>query len=63
MWCILKGYGAVLYSHALEDANVDGKILSIPGLRDRAYVQIGNTLGILFYFLNLITNKFVKNDF
>lgn len=44
----IKGYGAVLYFTKLEDTNVDGKVLSIPGLRDRAYIQIGNVLvGVL----------------
>lgn len=44
----IKGYGVVLYFRLLDDANVDGKVLSIPGLRDRAYIQIGsNLVGIL----------------
>ena len=48
MYYINKGYGAVLYFTKLEDTNVDGKVLSIPGLRDRAYIQIGNVLvGVL----------------
>ncbi len=37
-----------MYFATLEDPNVDGKVLSIPGLRDRAYIQIGNVLvGVL----------------
>ena len=37
-----QGYGFVLYKTILDDSNVDGKILSIEGIRDRGYVQIGD---------------------
>jgi len=37
-----KGLGFVLYYTELKDTNVDGKILTIPGVRDRAYIQIGS---------------------
>lgn len=37
-----------MYYANLDDPNVDGKIISILGIRDRAYVQIGYTLvGVL----------------
>lgn len=43
-----QGYGFIMYSTVLEDANVHGKKLSIPGTRDRAYVMIGSELvGVL----------------
>ena len=38
----MQGYGVVLYATRLSDPNVNGKVLSIPGIRDRAYIQIGN---------------------
>jgi hypothetical protein len=31
-----------MYTTRLSDPNVNGKVLSIPGIRDRAYIQIGN---------------------
>ena len=31
-----------MYSTTLDDPNVDGMVLSIPGIRDRGYVQIGS---------------------
>ena len=32
----------------VKDMDVDGKILSIPGIRDRAYISIGyNYIGVL----------------
>lgn len=31
-----------MYSTNLTSPNVDGKVLSIKGIRDRAYIQIGN---------------------
>ena len=38
-----------MYSTVLDDPNVDGKILSIPGIRDRGYVQIGSEfLGVVY---------------
>ena len=37
----------MLYATTLDDPNVDGKILSIPGIRDRGYVQIGDVWKIL----------------
>jgi beta-galactosidase len=44
-----QGYGFISYSTILDDPNVDGQILSIDGLRDRAYVQIGAaSLGFLY---------------
>jgi hypothetical protein len=37
-----------MYYTFLQDFNIDGKNLSIPGLRDRAYIEIGFSLiGIL----------------
>ena len=45
----LKGYGFVLYTKILDDPNVDGLLLSIPKLRDRAYIQIGSqSVGVLY---------------
>jgi hypothetical protein len=37
-----QGHGFILYKTTLDDPNVDGKILSIEGIRDRGYVQIGD---------------------
>ena len=52
-----------MYSTTLDDPNVDGMVLSIPGIRDRGYVQIGsvyykmlkksNSEKSLFIFLNV----------
>ena len=36
-----KGLGFVSYSTVLDDPNVNGKVLSISGIGDRAYVKIG----------------------
>lgn len=53
----------VLYSTVLEDANVDGKILSITGIRDRAYVQIGSKFVGTLYRLNQTEIKIdLKNN-
>lgn len=30
-----------MYQTILDDSNIDGKILSIKGIRDRGYVMIG----------------------
>ena len=45
-----QGYGFILYSTTLSNPNVYGKVLSIPGIRDRGYVQIGSvsTLRIIY---------------
>ena len=41
-----------MYSTTLDDPNVDGMVLSIPGIRDRAYVQIGSaSVGVLYRIL------------
>ena len=60
----LKGYGFILYTVILDDTDIDQKTLSIPGIRDRAYIQIGSTfLGILYRVnqtslkINLKNNK------
>jgi len=36
-----QGYGFILYTTTLSNPNVFGKVLSVPGIRDRGYVQIG----------------------
>jgi len=41
---INKGLGFILYYTELKDTNVDGKILTISGVRDRAYIQIGSVI-------------------
>lgn len=48
-----QGYGFILYTTTLDDPNVDGKLLTIPGIRDRGYVQIGPVNAVLnsFYYL------------
>jgi hypothetical protein len=38
----MKGYGFVMYAVTLDSFEVDGKVLRIPGIRDRGYVQIGD---------------------
>ena len=38
-----------MYFTTLDDSNVDGKLLSVPGIKDRGYVQIG-TVCFLFLF-------------
>jgi hypothetical protein len=49
----LQGYGFVMYATTLDAFEVDGKVLSIPGIRDRGYVQIGDvSIKILLFFLN-----------
>ena len=62
-----QGYGFLLYTTILDDPNIDGKILSIPGVRDRAYVQIGSlSLGVIYRVnqtslkINLKNNKDLK---
>ena len=46
----------------LNDPNVYGKILSIPGIRDRAYVQIGYVnLILISYNLNLVMINSFQN--
>ena len=45
---INKGYGFVMYTTYLDDPNVDGKLLSVPGIRDRGYVQIGSVSLLVF---------------
>ena len=59
-----KGYGFILYSTILDDADIDQKVLSIPGIRDRAYIQTGSvSLGVLYRLgqtslkINLKNNK------
>ena len=59
-----QGYGFVLYIKKLDDLNVDGKLLSIPKLHDRAYIQIGSaSVGVLYragqtnLTINLPNNK------
>jgi hypothetical protein len=37
-----QGYGFILYKTILEDANVNGKNISIEGIHDRAYIQVGD---------------------
>ena len=47
----------------MDDPNVDGKVLSIPGIRDRAYIQIGTKFIGFIYRVNateLIIN--LKNN-
>ncbi|CAF0759614.1 unnamed protein product [Brachionus calyciflorus] len=38
-----QGYGFIMYKTVLDDPNVDGKTLTIKGIRDRGYVQIGSS--------------------
>ncbi|RNA22068.1 Beta-galactosidase [Brachionus plicatilis] len=59
-----QGYGFVMYRTTLDDPNVDGKILSVKGIRDRGYVMIGSTLvgvvyraGLTEFKINLQNNK------
>ena len=43
-----QGYGFILYTTKLKDVDVHGRLLSIPNLHDRAYIQIGSrSVGIL----------------
>lgn len=59
----MKGYGFVLYSTVLDDPNIDGKILSIPGIRDRGYIQIGSEYVGLVYRINSTDLKInLKNN-
>jgi hypothetical protein len=37
-----QGYGFILYKTLLDDADVNGKNISIDGIRDRAYIQLGD---------------------
>ena len=47
----------------MDDPNVDGKILSIPGIRDRAYIQIGNEFIGFIYRVNATELKIsLKNN-
>ncbi len=46
-----KGYGFLMYSAMLPGPDVDGSVLSIPGIRDRAYVHIGNVSLFVFDIL------------
>jgi hypothetical protein len=48
----------------LDDTDIDQKVLSIPGIRDRAYIQTGSvSLGVLYRLgqtslkINLKNNK------
>jgi len=59
-----QGYGFILYRTILDDANVNGKNISIEGIHDRAYIQIGEVCTNLNVFsikyqviisLNLLT--------
>lgn len=44
-----QGYGFIMYSTTLKDLNVNGKNLSISGIRDRGYILIGNNpIGIVY---------------
>jgi beta-galactosidase len=44
-----QGYGFIMYSTQLDTLDVDNKVLSIPGIRDRGYIQIGNrSVGVLY---------------
>jgi hypothetical protein len=44
-----QGYGFILYMTKLKDLDINGKILSIPNLHDRAYVQVGSrSVGVLY---------------
>jgi hypothetical protein len=43
-----QGYGFIMYTTTLDNPNVDGMVLSIPGIRDRGYVQIGSVGKFLF---------------
>lgn len=52
-----------MYSTVLDDPNVDGKVLSIPGIRDRAYVQIGSQFVGVIYRVNVTELKInLKNN-
>ncbi len=39
-----QGYGFILYSTLLNGADLKNANLSVPGIRDRGYVLIGNVL-------------------
>jgi hypothetical protein len=44
----IKGYGFIMYKTKLPSTSVDGQVLSIPKLHDRAYIQIGySSIGVL----------------
>lgn len=54
-----QGYGFVLYSTTLDDVDVFNKVLSVPGIRDRGYVQIGSaSVGVVYR--NLPTKLTIK---
>ena len=44
-----------MYSTALKNTDVYGKTLSIPGIRDRAYVMIGYVIFFFFFSSNLLS--------
>ncbi len=59
-----QGYGIVMYSANLPTSNVNKKVLSIPGIRDRAYIQIGNKfVGVLDRLKEKLTINLVNNTF
>ena len=59
-----QGYGIVMYSTNLPTSNVNKKVLSIPGIRDRAYIQIGNKfVGVLDRLKEKLTINLVNNTF
>lgn len=46
---IFQANGFILYQTKLTTPNVNGRVLSIPKLHDRAYIQIGNShVGVLY---------------
>ena len=53
-----------MYSTNLPSSNVNKKVLSIPGIRDRAYIQIGNKfVGVLDRTKEKLTIDLVNNTF
>jgi beta-galactosidase len=52
-----------MYKTELKDPNVDGKVLSLPGVRDRAYVQIGlRSVGVVYRNTKLSLTINLKNN-
>ncbi len=49
-----------MYSTVLSDPNVDGKTLSVPGIRDRGYIQIGSVSSVFpLWFIDQISRSLI----
>ena len=48
-----QGYGFILYSTILRDSDLTKANLSIPGIRDRGYVVVGNVIKIKWKYVCL----------